>query len=342
MDDLLDAGLWRWANSTADSSCDAACRVQSGLRDRGTWWQGLERAAEQVCWGCDQEPWPNERGFGHEIYGLLHAADLPIRSLAGHTNLWSVPCPRGIQRRTRGTRCLIGHFVYGIMCFFKWMGEAGHEDFALTNLESVIDLAPMVSIAPCRQDWAFPVAEVSENYERILDLVWHRHERIPDRWLPASGPLRCERERAREAQETATQPLYKKIQCAVLVIYPQEISRMSMIAETYADHCDSLMFFTCGSAPDYFKGYRVVNLQDAFDIASDSQGTPNTIAKTFGVFHYLGLALMHPTDPLKRPDVICRLDSDTLLLARESETHFELSQLLLPTPLGHWSLELCT
>ena len=168
-----DSSLWHWANLTADSKCDAECKVNAGLKERGTWWEGVDQAADQVCWGCEQEPWPNERSYGHQIWNAIHQANLPIRQVAAKTNLWSVPCPRGIERRGRGTRCLIGHYVYGIMCFFKWMGEPGQENFALTNLESVMDLAPIVQKSPCKDNWAFPVAEVSENYERILTLVWH-------------------------------------------------------------------------------------------------------------------------------------------------------------------------
>ena len=47
----------------------------------------------------------------------------PIREVARVTNLWSVPCPRGIEARGRGSRCLIGHFVYSLLCFFRWMGD---------------------------------------------------------------------------------------------------------------------------------------------------------------------------------------------------------------------------
>ena len=345
IDAIADAGLWHWANMTADSTCDAVCRLNNGLRDRGTWWEGVEGAAEQVCWGCNQEPWPNERRYGHQIWQAIHHANLPIRAVAAWTNLWSVPCPRGIQRRDRGTRCLIGHFVYGIMCFFKWMGEAGHENFALTNLESVMDLAPIVAKAPCKEEWAFPVAEVSENYERILTLVWHRHLPIPSHWLLASGPLQCQRQRLREPQERheaaaetqrenpeaqsrakaakgleaqaeTTQTKYN-VQCLVLTIFPDEVERMSMVADTYAKHCDSLLFFTAGDAPSHFRGYSVVNLRHGFDISPDSNGPnePNTIFKTFAAFHFAGLAMANQTSLSSgRPHVICRLDSDTLFL----------------------------
>lgn len=329
-----DASLWHWANMTATLACDAICRINNGFRDRGTWWQALENAAEQVCWGCDQEPWPNERDYGHQIWQAIHQASLPIRTVAARANLWSVPCPKGIQRRDRGTRCLIGHFVYGIMCFFKWMGEAGQENFALTNLESVMDLAPIVAKAPCKDEWAFPVAEVSENYERILTLVWHRHMPVPTHWLPASGPLQCKRQRLREPQERRKRqnPVSPRetlkvskpsepgaqynVQCLVLVVYPQEVERMSMVSDTYAKHCDSLLFFTAGPAPSHFRGYPVVNLQNGFDIGPDSQANSNvsdqnTIFKTFLAFNFAGLAMQRSSSI---PDVICRLDSDTLFL----------------------------
>ena len=304
----------------------------------GTWWEGVDQAADQVCWGCEQEPWPNERSYGHQIWNAIHQANLPIRQVAARTNLWSVPCPRGIERRGRGTRCLIGHYVYGIMCFFKWMGEPGQENFALTNLESVMDLAPIVQKSPCKDDWAFPVAEVSENYERILTLVWHLHVPVPDHWMPASGPLRCKRDRAREPQERPQlEPDGLKrvtgvngvngvnganIQCLVLTIFPQEVERMQMISETYAKYCDSLTFFISSpfAPPSHFRGYRIINLRDVFDISLDSQPTdqptasskptePNTIEKMFAAFRFAGLFMEGAM-----PDVVCRLDSDTLFL----------------------------
>ena len=254
-------------------------------------------------------------------------SNIPVRQVAAKTNLWSVPCPRGIERRDRGTRCLIGHFVYGIMCFFKWMGEVGQENFALTTLEGVMDLAPMVQKSPCKKDWAFPVSEVLENYERILTLVWHRHLPVPDQWLPASGPLRCRRNREREPQETTKHQSIDKlevvnkvgvnVQCLVLTVFPQELERMLMITETYARQCDSLLFFTSGPSdqPSNFRGYRIINLRDVFDISLDShhatQPEPNTIEKMFAAFRFAGLLMEELPDT---PDVVCRLDSDTLFL----------------------------
>ena len=336
IDLTADSSLFHWAHTTSDATCDAACRINAGLQDRSTWWEGLEQAADQVCWGCEQEPWPNERVYGHQIWNAIHHAKLPIRQVAAKTNLWSVPCPKGIERRDRGTRCLIGHFVYGIMCFFKWMGELGQEDYALTCLESVMDLAPIVQRSTCKEDWAFPIAEVSENYERILTLVWHRHMPVPEHWLPASGPLHCRRDRDREPQEKphstlqeATQPRLDvgelnefnlatnvNVQCWVLTIFPEEVERMAMIVETYAKHCDSLLFFTSSQKNllSNFRGYRIINLREVFDISPDSPlgtGEPNTIAKMFAAFHFAE-RLMGSHGSHGAPDVICRLDSDTL------------------------------
>ena len=316
---ITDPSIWQWAQMTADDTCGTVCRINAGLRERGHWWEALEQAADQVCWGCELEPWPNERAYGHQIWRALHGG-LPIRSVAAHTNLWSVPCPKGIQHRHRGTRCLIGHFVYGIMCFFKFMGEP-QENVALTSLESVMDLAFVVHHAPCRAQWAFPVEEVAENYERILTDVWHRHRPIPDLWLPASGPLRCWRPRAPEPQEVNNRhvaPFTPRIQCLVLSMYPQEIERMAMIVETYAKYCDSLKFFIAGEGPAAFRGYQVVNLREWFAIASDprpkeASKEPNTIEKTFMALHFAGLSMKKVPENSK-PDVICRLDSDTLFL----------------------------
>eukprot|EP00931_Biecheleriopsis_adriatica_P101515 TRINITY_DN76633_c0_g1_i1.p1 TRINITY_DN76633_c0_g1~~TRINITY_DN76633_c0_g1_i1.p1 ORF type:complete len:620 (-),score=83.86 TRINITY_DN76633_c0_g1_i1:58-1917(-) len=332
---VVDAGMWQWARGTADESCDVACRLNNGMRDRGQWWEGLEQAADQVCWGCDKEPWPNERSFGHQIWHVVHhGAGTPIRQVSARTNLWSVPCPRGIERRGRGTRCLIGHFVYGIMCFFKWMGHgsAEQENFGLTTLESVMDLAFIVNRAPCRKEWAFPVAEVAENYERLLTLVWHRHQPVPERWLRASGPLRCWRPRPPEPQELAiaeeshslegidsTPGRAIKVWCLVLALYPQEQERMAMITETYADQCDILTFFVASKAVSHFRGYAVVNLRHWFGIAADpppgqsAPSTPNTIEKTFAALQYAAMAVRR-RDSSQKPDVICRLDSDTLFL----------------------------
>ncbi|CAE7539555.1 rplM [Symbiodinium natans] len=316
-DDIADPSLWHWANMTADETCGAVCRINTGIRNRGSWWEAVEQATDQVCWGCDLEPWPNERAYGHEIWTVLHDG-LPIRRVAAYTNLWSVPCPRGIQHRHRGTRCLIGHFVYGIMCFFKFMGE-GRENVALTSLESVMDLAFIVHHAPCRSQWAFPVEEVAENYERILTDVWHRHLPVPDRWLRASSPLRCWRRRAPEPQEASARNLESpRIQCLVLTMYPRELERMAMIVETYAKYCDSLQFVIAGSGPSFFRGYQIVNLRQFFDIAADPQPTesfrePNTIEKTFMALNFAGLHLRQLPEE-RKPHVICRLDSDTLFL----------------------------
>ena len=319
MDDdaITDPSMWHWARMTADESCGAVCRINAGLRDRGRWWEALERAADQVCWGCDLEPWPNERVFGHQVWAALHGG-LAVREVAAHTNLWSVPCPRGIQHRHRGTRCLIGHFVYSIMCFFKFMGESEQENVALTSLESVMDLAFIVHHAPCRNEWAFPVEEVAENYERILTDVWHRHLPVPDRWLQASGPLRCWRPRAPEPQEGSHGNAAARIQCMVLTMYPQEIERMAMIVETYAEYCDSLQFFIAGSGPSNFRGYQVVNLREWFPIMADPRPSekakePNTIEKTFTALSFAGISLRHSPEE-RKPHVICRLDSDTLFL----------------------------
>lgn len=318
-DAVADPSLWHWATMTADETCGAVCRINAGMRDRGRWWEAVEQAADQVCWGCDLEPWPNERAFGHQIWAAVHDGGLPIRRVAQFTNLWSVPCPRGIQHRHRGTRCLVGHFVYGIMCFFKFMGETGQENVALTSLESVMDLAFIVQQAPCRSQWAFPVEEVAENYERILTQVWHRHLPVPERWLRASGPLSCWRPRVREPQETTERSLANlaRIQCLVLTMYPQEIERMAMVVETYAKYCDSLQFIVAGSGPSHFRGYQVVNLREFFDVVADPAPTehkePNTIEKTFMALNFAGLYLRQLPEESK-PHVICRLDSDTLFL----------------------------
>jgi len=195
-----DEVLYRWAGQVASADCDSTCRLNLNAQKQGDWWEELDSAAERVCWGCDDPPWPHERQYGRRIWEVIHAEGLPIRAVASRCNLHTMPCHQGVEAWTRGSRCLVGHFVYAIMCFFRWMGE-GQDSLAFLSLESAMDLAPVVLASACAGEWGFPVPEVAENYERFLTAVWHRHESTPEQWIRASGPLRCKRQ-THEPQES--------------------------------------------------------------------------------------------------------------------------------------------
>lgn len=338
MQSTSDVDLLNWAEQSSTAACDKECRLKSALGEdaASNWWKEVNLRPSHVCWGCDMQPWPHERQYASRVWSALHAGHIPIRRVSQATNLWSVPCNRGIESRSASSRCLIGHFVYAVLCFFRWMGES-QEPYALLSLESAMDLAWLVDQAPCSADWGFSVPEVAANYERFLTTVWHLHQEVPEYWEAAQGPLQCWRPRLREPQELLEgaqlhNQQMPKVFCLVLSVLPSDEDRMSMVTDTYADYCQSLAFIVASDAPEAFRGYPVIDLRKYFNIAPDpvAQGWSagasssnnhtgernmnvnfNTIEKT--IYAFLLAAIMS-RDMSDKPDIFCRLDSDTLFI----------------------------
>ena len=261
---------------------------------------------------------------------LLLAGVAPgTRELRGLEEL--MPGGASLHFSPRST-CLLGLMTLGVLGFIG--GVADDARPSVLHLERAAELAVLLGGPGCAERacppadcagaatrWPFTPAEVIRNYARVTWQLWHTHELAPAfRWdADAAYALPCPLPRGPEPWERGprapARPGAISVFCAVLVVWPAEVSRMELIAQTYGPRCAPLVFFVAADAPTTFRGYTVINLRASFPhVPEDGGEESNTIYKALHAFLYAPIHVR--TVGIDVPDVTCRLDADTIFEPR--------------------------